>query len=231
MKTFICPFIFLALGLFSTCHSAGPPISPYDLLATVKGREYVALRQSLLNNPLKHSPSANIPVEVKYLLELFQARQKNSQVVSAFDRIIAKDLQKRKDGIITEKPDGNVRGYAPLAGEIGDLAIMQGTDKRAIRLIALASFEYIWKLADDEYEVFNLLRVFNRIPLMNEVKNAMLPQIVLIVEKSESSRIAIEALSLLCRNGLPSNDPRVLETAIQKHPDEPKVSQLSAAIS
>jgi hypothetical protein len=103
---------------------------------------------------------------------------------------------------------------------------MNKTNDVAVRHIALATLEYFWKIADDEYEVYNALCMLGRRDLMRPIRERAVPLIACVASSAESERIAIEAISLLHQYGLPNDDVRVIGKVFRKYQHSAKIRLL-----
>lgn len=217
------------LLVFSTMIGSGYGASEVQLgaLMIAHGTNYVTLRNSVLHEPLLTVSPANSSNDVIYLVEILELRRKKSPWIAAFDQLIATNNGMRINGAIdAENLAKRLPAYAPLAGCVREFTGLNKNNEVAVRHIALATLEYFWKIADDEYEVYNALCMLGRRDLMRPIKERAVPLIVCVASSAESERIAVEAISLLHQYGLPNDDVRIIGKVFRKYQHSDKIRLL-----
>jgi hypothetical protein len=103
-------------------------------------------------------------------------------------------------------------------------------DRVALRDVSLGVAEFFLKLANDEYETFNALCALNMLARYRETSDVLLPELIEVVERTDSARVAAQGLLLLQRPGFGRTGVETIGKAVAKHMSDKRVRTVCRAI-
>lgn len=233
MKTAIRAIVSLMIIGLGHGLLAATPVPDVALLMQSRGDAYLAQRQLFLAETTEDIQGADFgPTKLGALLqETLLSRKASSPSLAALDEVINKDRSRRQSGEIDANAlRDSLPQFAPLAGGIAELRASNQTNRMALKDISLGVAEFFLKLTKDEYETYNALCALDMLARYREMDDALLPEVIGIVERTDSARVASQGLQLLQRAGKGGATVETVGKAVTNHKNNKRVRTVCRAI-